>query len=58
MAGFERPIKEKDRVAKMKMLKWMSGHTRKDNIQNDYINDKTARGLNEKSWSKGFHPNK
>ena len=29
-------------VAEMKMLIWMSGYTRKDKLQNDYIQEKVG----------------
>jgi len=33
-------MREKSRVAKMRMLRWMCGHTRKDRIRNDIIREK------------------
>ncbi|XP_070039652.1 uncharacterized protein [Nicotiana tomentosiformis] len=40
------PIKkshvQKLRVAKIKMLRWMCGHTRRDKIRNEYIRDKVG----------------
>ena len=50
--GFERSIKEKNEGGEMRMLRWISGLTRKNKICNDCIQEKVRVTLIEKKMIK------